>query len=201
MSETGTPRKQSRLAQALIVVGGMLALMWALEGLDAVTLNSLDQFGIEPRMLGDLPNILVAPFLHFGWAHLISNSIPFLVLGVLTYLSGPVKWIVTTVVSAIVSGLMAWLFSPIGTITAGASGVIFGYLTYLLVRGIFSRSIGQILLAVAVFAIYGTVLLGVLPGTPGVSWLAHLGGALGGGLAAWLLHGRDRQRKPKATAY
>lgn len=201
MSETGTPQKQSRLAQALIVVGGMLALMWALEALDAVTLNALDQFGIEPRQLGELPNILMAPFLHFGWPHLISNSIPFLVLGVLTYLSGPLKFVVTTVVSAIVSGLMAWLFSPVGTITAGASGVIFGYLAYLLVRGIFTRKIGQILLAVVVFAIYGTVLLGVLPGTPGVSWLAHLGGALGGILAAWLLHGRDRQAKPQTTYY
>ena len=192
MSET--PQKQSRLAQALLVVGGLLALMWALEGLDTVTANALDNFGIEPRQLSDLPNILWAPLLHFGWPHLISNSIPFLVLGVITYLSGPVKWLVTTVISAIFSGLAAWLLSPIGTITAGVSGVIFGYLTYLLVRGFYTRKIGQILLAVVVFAIYGTVLLGVLPGTPGVSWQAHLGGAVGGVLSAWWLHGRDLRR-------
>lgn len=199
MSET--PQKQSRLAQALLVVGGLLALMWALEGLDTVTANALDNFGIEPRQLSDLPNILWAPLLHFGWPHLISNSIPFLVLGVITYLSGPVKWLVTTVISAIFSGLAAWLLSPIGTITAGVSGVIFGYLTYLLVRGIFSRKIGQILISLVVFLLYGSVLLGVLPGTPGVSWLAHLGGAVGGVIAAWLLHNRSRDARPQQMAY
>lgn len=199
MSET--PQKQSRLAQALLVVGGLLALMWALEGLDTVTANELDNFGIEPRQLTDLPNILWAPLLHFGWPHLISNSIPFLVLGVITYLSGPVKWLVTTVISAIFSGLAAWLLSPIGTITAGVSGVIFGYLTYLLVRGIFSRKIGQILISLVVFLLYGSVLLGVLPGTPGVSWLAHLGGAVGGVIAAWLLHNRSRDARPQQMAY
>ncbi len=199
MSET--PQKQSRLAQALLVVGGLLALMWALEGLDTVTANVLDNFGIEPRQLSDLPNILWAPLLHFGWPHLISNSIPFLVLGVITYLSGPVKWLVTTVISAIFSGLAAWLLSPIGTITAGVSGVIFGYLTYLLVRGIFSRKIGQILISLVVFVLYGSVLLGVLPGTPGVSWLAHLGGAVGGVIAAWLLHNRSRDARPQQMAY
>lgn len=199
MSET--PQKQSRLAQALLVVGGLLALMWALEGLDTVTANALDNFGIEPRQLTDLPNILWAPLLHFGWPHLISNSIPFLVLGVITYLSGPVKWLVTTVISAIFSGLAAWLLSPIGTITAGVSGVIFGYLTYLLVRGIFSRKIGQILISLVVFLLYGSVLLGVLPGTPGVSWLAHLGGAVGGVIAAWLLHNRSRDAGPQQMSY
>ncbi len=196
-----TPQKQSRLAQALLVVGGLLALMWALEGLDTVTANVLDNFGIEPRQLSDLPNILWAPLLHFGWPHLISNSIPFLVLGVITYLSGPVKWLVTTVISAIFSGLAAWLLSPIGTITAGVSGVIFGYLTYLLVRGIFSRKIGQMLISLVVFVLYGSVLLGVLPGTPGVSWLAHLGGAVGGVIAAWLLHNRSRDARPQQMAY
>lgn len=183
------------------MVGGLLALMWLLEGIDAVTLNSLDSFGIEPRQLSDLPNILWAPLLHYGWPHLISNSVPFLVLGVLTYLSGPVKWVVTTIISTIVSGLMAWLLAPIGSITAGASGLIFGYLTYLLVRGIFSRKIGQILLAVLIFAVYGSVLLGVFPTQVGVSWQAHLGGAIGGVLAAWLLHSWERDRKPQRSAY
>lgn len=201
MSETAKTSKQPLLVQALIVVGGLLALMWLLEGIDAVTLNSLDSFGIEPRRLSDLPNILWAPLLHYGWPHLISNSVPFLVLGVLTYLSGPAKWVVTTIISTIVSGLFAWLLAPIGSITAGASGLIFGYLTYLLVRGIFSRKIGQILLAVVVFGIYGSVLLGVFPTQVGVSWQAHLGGAVGGVLAAWLLHWWESNRRPQRTAY
>ncbi len=191
MSETRTSR--SPFASALLVVGGLLAVMWVLEAIDSVTLNSLDAFGIEPRQASDLPNILWSPFLHFGWAHLISNSVPFLVLGVLTYLSGVARFVVTTVVSTVVSGLTAWLLAAPGTITAGASGVVFGYLTYLLVRGIFTKKPSQILLAVVVFAIYGTVLLGVLPGTPGVSWQGHLGGAVGGVLAAYLLHSKKQR--------
>ena len=194
MSSPATDTRPT-LGRALIVVGGILAVMWALELLDAVTLNALDSFGIQPRQLSELPNILWAPLLHFGWPHLISNSVPFLVLGVLTYLSGTGRFVATTLISAIVSGLTAWLLAPPGSITAGASGVIFGYLTYLLVRGFYTRKIGQILLAVVVFAIYGTVLLGVLPGTPGISWQAHLGGAVGGVLSAWWLHGRDRRAR------
>jgi membrane associated rhomboid family serine protease len=190
---TSTTAPRPTLGRALIVVGGILAVMWALEFLDAVTLNALDSFGIQPRSLASLPNILWAPLLHFGWPHLVSNSVPFLVLGALTYLSGTGRFVWTTLISAIVSGLTAWLLAPAGSITAGASGVIFGYLTYLLVRGFYTRRIAQILLAVVIFAIYGTVLLGVLPGTPGVSWQAHLGGAVGGVLSAWWLHGRDRR--------
>ncbi len=188
---TSTTAARPTLGKAVLVVGSILAVMWALESLDAVTLNALDSFGIQPRQLSELPNILWAPLLHFGWPHLISNSIPFLVLGVLTYLSGAGRFVATTLISVVVSGLTAWLLAPPGSITAGASGVVFGYLTYLLVRGFYSRSIAQILLAVVVFAVYGTVLLGVLPGAPGISWQAHLGGAVGGVLAAWWLHGRE----------
>lgn len=178
------------IGQALGVIGGLLAVMWGLEAIDAVTLNALDSYGIVPRRLSDLPNILWAPFLHFGWAHLISNSLPFLILGTLTYLCGVRNWAITSVVSVVCSGLAAWLLSPTGSITAGASGVIFGYLTYLLTRGIFTRQLSQILISVVVFVIYGSVLLGVIPGTPGVSWQAHLGGAIGGVLSASLLHRR-----------
>ena len=193
MSSPATDTRPT-LGRALIVVGGILAVMWALELLDAVTLNALDSFGIRPRELASLPNILWSPLLHFGWPHLISNSVPFLVLGVLTYLSGGGRFVATTLIGTVASGLTAWLLAAPGSITAGASGVVFAYLTYLLVRGFYSRSVGQILLAVVVFAIYGTVLLGVLPGTPGVSWQGHLGGAVGGVLSAWWLHGRDLRR-------
>lgn len=167
--------------------------MWALEILDTVTLNALDSFGIKPRLVADLPNILWSPLLHFGWQHLLSNSLPFLVLGVIIFLSSPRNWLAVTLIGTVVSGLTAWLLSPDGSITAGASGVIFAYLTYLLSRGIFSKKLGQIAIAVIVFMAYGTVLWGVLPTQAGVSWQAHLGGAIGGVLAAWWLHSRSRR--------
>ena len=191
------PAQRPTLSRALVVVGGLLAAMWAIEVVDVLTLNSLDYFGIEPRQTEDLLNIPVAPFLHFGWAHLIGNSLPFLVLGVLTYLAGVARWAVTSATTVVSSGLAAWMLSPIGTITAGASGVIFGWLAYLLVRGIFTGKPGQIAIAVVVFLLYGSVLWGVFPTAPGVSWQAHLGGALGGLFAAWYLH-RSRRAPGQA---
>ncbi|MHA6511057.1 rhomboid family intramembrane serine protease [Tessaracoccus sp. Z1128] len=184
------PVSKPTLSRALVIIGGLLAVMWVLEIVDAMTLNSLDYYGIEPRQAEDLPNILLAPFLHYGWGHLIGNSLPFLVLGVLTYLAGVVRWMVASLTSVVTSGLAAWLLSPLGTITAGASGVIFGWLAYLLVRGIFSGRPGQIAIAVVVFLLYGSVLWGVFPTAAGVSWQAHLGGAVGGVAAAWQLHRR-----------
>lgn len=182
------------LVRALMVVGGLLILMWVLEIIDQGTRKSLDDFGIIPRDVGTLFHIFSAPLLHFGWGHLIANSGPFLVLGVLTYLAGLAKWLVTTACSVVVSGLTVWLTAPAGSITAGVSGLVFGYLTYLLVRAFFSRRPGQIALAVLLLIVYGSVLWGVLPVASGVSWQGHLGGAIGGGLAAWLQYGGRRNR-------
>lgn len=192
---TQTQPKRSPLMTALLVIGGLLAFMWALEIIDQVTRNSLDQFGIRPRNTGYLPHILSAPWLHFGWGHLISNSIPFLVLGVLNYLAGLARWLVTTASSILTSGLLVWLISPSNTLTLGASGLVFGWLTYILVRGFYTKKPVQVVIAAVVFLFYGSILLGVLPMASGVSWQAHLGGAIGGILAAWYLHGRDRRRK------
>lgn len=184
---------------AILVNVGVVAVMWVLEFIDQLTRNSLDQFGIEPRELEELPSIFIAPLLHFGWGHLISNSVPFIVLGVLIYLSGAGRWLFTTFVTAIVSGLTVWLLAPPGSLTLGASGIVFGFLTYLLVRGLFTKKIGQIVIAIIVMLVYGGVLWGVLPTQAGMSWQAHLGGAVGGILAAWLMHRkRDRPTSGKA---
>lgn len=194
MSTTPVRRSSPTLGQAVAVNGGAVGVMWLLEVIDQMTLNSLDPFGITPRDPSELLAIFTAPWLHFGWGHLVSNSIPFIVLGVLIYLSGATRWLVTFIVTAIVSGITVWLISPPFTNTAGASGVVFGFLTYLLVRGFFTRRIGQILIAVFVMMIYGGVLWGVLPVSSGVSWQGHLGGAIGGVLAAWLMHNRGERK-------
>lgn len=194
MAHEASPARSSSLLRAVVVVGALLALMWVLEIFDQSTDHSLDQFGIIPRDVDTAGHIVLAPWLHYSWGHLIANSGPFMVLGVLTYVAGVMRWVITTALSIIVSGLTVWLTAPPGSITAGASGLIFGYLTYLLVRAVFTRHPGQVALAVLILLVYGGVLVGVLPSGSGVSWQGHLGGAVGGALAAWLQHGHERRK-------
>jgi membrane associated rhomboid family serine protease len=179
----------------------MLAGMWLLELLDQLSGNRLDQLGIHAREVDGMPEILTAPFLHAGWDHLISNSLPFLVLGFLVLLSGLARWLVSSLIIIVISGMTAWLLTPVHTIILGASGLIFGWLTYLLARGLWSRRPAQVVIAVLVLLVYGGLIWGLLPGSAGISWQAHLGGAIGGVLAAWLLHRRaSRQLVTAAPA-
>jgi len=172
----------------------LLAGLWFLELLDQLSGNQLDQYGIHAREVDGMPEILTAPFLHAGWDHLISNSLPFLVLGFLVLLSGLARWLVSSLIIIVISGMTAWFLTPVHTIILGASGLIFGWLTYLLARGIWSRRPAQVAVALLVLLVYGGLIWGVLPGNAGISWQAHLGGAVGGVLAAWLLHRRASRR-------
>ncbi|WP_298133391.1 rhomboid family intramembrane serine protease [Micropruina sp.] len=180
--------------QAAIVVGIGVALLWLIELVDQITRGSLDALGIHSWQVWSLPSIFLAPWLHADWAHLSANTLPFAVLGFLVMIGGAVRAVLSTLWSVVVSGLSAWLLSAPNTITIGASGLIFGWLTYLLTRGLFARNGKQILLAVVIFVVYGGILWGVFPTQAGVSWQAHLGGAIGGVLAAWSLHRRRTAR-------
>ena len=153
--------------------------------------------GIEPRELDGLDGIVWAPFLHGGFDHLIGNTIPFLLLGFAVALGGIARVIIVTGVVAVVGGLGTWLVAPANTVHIGASGIVFGYAAYLVARGVFSRSVGQIVLGVVVLAVWGTTLLrGLVPET-GISWQGHLFGAIGGVVAARLLH--KRAQRPGAA--
>lgn len=175
-----------RPLQALIVIGSFTVLLYVLEIVDAAMSGRLDQFGIQPRTVGGLDGILWAPLLHHGWAHLFANTLPVLVFGFLAMAGGIGQWVAVTLTIWLFSGIGVWLIGADGT-TIGASGLAFGWLAFLLVRGIFNRAFGQIMVAVVLFLYWGSTLLGVLPGNPGVSWQAHLFGAIGGILAAWLV--------------
>jgi membrane associated rhomboid family serine protease len=181
-----------RARRGLAAVGGLVALMWAAH-LVNIVLGSAPVFwlGIESRSIDGLDGILFAPLLHGGFSHLLNNSVPLLVFGFLTFLSGVRQFITVLAASWLVSGLGVWLVGD--GITIGASGVVFGLFAYLVVRGFYNRSWTQLLLAAVLFAAYGSILWGVLPTAgAGVSWQAHLFGAAGGVLAAFMLRTRQR---------
>jgi membrane associated rhomboid family serine protease len=188
------PTVPARPGWAALIMLLLLAGMWMLELLDQLSGNQLDQLGIHARDVDGMPEILTAPFLHAGWDHLISNSLPFVVLGFLVLLSGLARWLVSSLIIIVISGMTAWLLTPANTIILGASGLIFGWLTYLLARGLWSRRPAQVVIAVLVLLVYGGLIWGVFPGNAGISWQAHLGGAAAGVFAAWLLHRRTTRR-------
>ena len=176
-----------------------LAVLYGIEFYDlAVPQEHLDANGILPRDVGGLDGIAWAPLLHFGWAHLIANSVPFLVLGWLVLAGGLRQFIGVTAVIWLVAGAGTWLIGAPG-VHLGASGLIFGWMVFLLLRGFVQRSLAQILVAVVLFVYWGGMLWGVLPGQPGISWEGHLSGALGGVLATWLVARSTSRRDPRSA--
>jgi membrane associated rhomboid family serine protease len=176
----------------VVILGGFVALMWGLEILDVFLggagrfCGGLNQFGIFPRQVGSLWGIVFAPFLHGGFGHLIANTIPFITLGWFVMLRRTSDFFVVTIVAMLVGGLGTWLFGAPGC-HIGASGIIFGYLGYLLARGYFDRSFGSMLFSAIILLVYGGLLWGVLPIRYGISWEGHLFGFIGGVVAAKLL--------------
>ena len=182
-----------------MLVAAMALLMWVVEIADQVAGGRLDRNGIEPRELDGLDGVVWAPFLHGGFDHLIGNTIPFLLLGFTIALGGLARVAAVTAVVALVGGLGTWLVAPGNTVHIGASGIVFGYAGYLVARGVFSRSLGQIGLGLLVLAVWGTTLLqGLVPET-GISWQGHLFGAIGGVVAARLLHSRALRSSGSAS--
>jgi membrane associated rhomboid family serine protease len=179
----------------MIVVAALAALMWIVEAVDQVAGGRLDRNGIVPREIDGLDGVVWAPFLHGGFDHLIGNTIPFLLLGFAVALGGVARVVVVTVVVAVVGGVGTWLVAPANTVHIGASGIVFGYAGYLVARGVFSRSARQILLGVVVLAVWGATLLRGLAPETGISWQGHLFGAIGGVVAAHLLHRRATPRE------
>jgi membrane associated rhomboid family serine protease len=170
-----------------VVIAAMAIVMWLVETIDIVA-GDLDGAGIRPRDGEGLVGIAASPFLHAGFGHLIGNTIPFLVLGAAIAVGGLARTLAVTGIVLLVGGLGTWLTAPSGTVVIGASGLVFGYATYLVARGAYSRMPLHFAGGLAVLVIYGsTLLVGLVP-TPGVSWQGHLFGAVGGLVAARTVH-------------
>ena len=194
-----TPSKESAGLVAEVkatgkVLGGGLGVMWGIHLVNAALGGALFGFGVHPRTVFGLLGILFAPFLHASFAHLIANTIPLAILGFFVMLRRKRDLAYVSASAALVGGLGTWLIAPSNTVHAGASVLVFGYLGYLLSRGIFERRFWPIVGSIVVFFLYGGALFGVLPGEMGISWQGHLFGLLGGILAARLM------KQPKALA-
>lgn len=164
----------------------LLLVMWLVEFIDYfVPATPFDLLGIRPRDTDALPSILIAPFLHGGFAHLAANSIPFLVLGVLIATRRRADFAVVFAQAMLISGAGTWLFGTPRTIHIGSSGVVFGMFGFLLSRAVFERSAVAIVVSAVTLLLYGGMLSSLLTLHAGVSWSGHLFGLIGGVIAAW----------------
>jgi membrane associated rhomboid family serine protease len=164
----------------------LLVAMWVVQFADAILPGSFTGFGLRSWDVSGLGGIVLGPLLHANWQHLIGNSVPFLVLGCLVAVEGTRRFWAVTAVVAVVGGIGTWVFNAPGTLTVGASGLVFGYFGYVVMR-VFAP--GRV-------AYGGSMLAGVFGVADGISWQGHLFGAIGGGMAA--LIGR-RPRADRAT--
>ena len=198
LTKTGRVEAQRRTTEGLALLMGIVGLMWIVEAINSLDGGGLDNDGgIYPRNIGHLWAIFTSPFLHENFVpHLLDNTIPLVFMGVIIALRGAARLGLVTLIVIVVGGLGTWLIAPAGTNTIGASGVVFGYATYLLTRGVFDRSVLEVLTGIIVGAVWGGALLSSIVPHSGVSWQAHVCGAIGGVLAAWVLAGRTHEPRP-----
>lgn len=185
----------SEARKAFFVMVGFIALIWVLQIANWADRYGFDaQYGILPRNVLRLPDIFIAPFLHQSWNHIEANSGPLFVFGFLAAYRGVFRFLGVTLVVAITSGIAVWFFQGSNSLTVGASGLIFGYFGYLIARGLIDRNLIDVLISVVMGLSYYYLVTSAVPGAPkGVSWLAHLGGLIGGVACGWVFRTRRGQ--------
>jgi len=199
---TGTEDAESMLAEArkaLYVMVGFLAILWIIQLANvADNYGLVSEFGIKSRSLSGLPGIFTSPFIHLSWTHIEANSGPLFVFGFLAAYRGVVRFLGLTLLVIVTSGFAAWLTAPTGAIGVGASGVVFGYLGYILVRGIFDRHLIDLIIG-AVMALCFAYQFTVLLPHAGIGWQDHIGGLVGGVIGGWVFRDRVRARTAKSA--
>jgi membrane associated rhomboid family serine protease len=181
---------------ALVIMCGVGALLWVIEIVNAANDFSFNRFGLRPRQVDGLWGIITQPFLHANAGHLLSNTVPVVLIGWVLLLSGVRTWLTVTAIVVILGDVLTWLVAPSGLVV-GASGLVFGWLGYLIARAYFSRKLRWIIVAVLVLFFFGTLLGNLLPTFHStVSWQSHVCGFVSGIAAGAVLHPR-RPRGPK----
>ena len=181
---------------ALIVMASFGALLWLVQFVNAADDYQLDRFGVKPREIGGLWGLVTMPFLHASFGHMLSNTIPLVLVGWMLLLSGMRTWVTVTALVVVGGGALTWLLGPSHSVIVGASGMIFGWLGYLLARAYFSRKLKWIVVAVLVLIFFGTLLFGLVPSVNSdTSWQAHVCGFAAGIGAGALLHPRGGETR------
>ena len=187
---TSSEQARANFRLAMKIALGFVALVWLIQALNWGLNLELERFGVRPRQLAGLAGILLAPLLHGGFSHLFANSLPLLVLGTVMlhlYPNSAPKVIPAVYLGP---GMAVWIFAR-ASVHLGASGLVYGLVSYVFVAGLIRRDTRAIAASLLVCFLYGTLAWGVLPIQPGVSWETHLAAALIGVALAIALRRRD----------
>jgi len=182
--------RDRHLKRSFALAALFTAALWVVQTAGAVTGIPLGVLGIRPGHVAGLHGVLTAPLVHGSFAHLLANTPPLLVLGTAMLYGFPRASKVALPVIWLGSGLGVWLFAR-DAIHLGASGLAYGMMLFVFVIGVLRRDRPSMGLAMIVFFLYGSMIWGVLPLKPGVSFESHLFGAIAGLLAAFALRRRD----------
>ena len=188
----------SPLGRAASLMVGILAVLWIVELVNGATGRSLAQAGgIRPRDVGSLVDIVTAPFLHGNVEHLAGNAVALFSLGFIAAVPSIKRFLLMTLIVVVVGGLGVWLFSPSNTVSIGASGVVFGYFGYLLMRGFVDRRPVDVVVSIGIGLAYAYPMWHSIGfGVTNISWQGHLSGLVGGLLAAIVLRQPRHKVKP-----
>jgi membrane associated rhomboid family serine protease len=186
----------SPLGRAAALNVAFLALLWLVELINAATGRDLTQAGgIVARDFGSLIDVLTSPFVHGNIDHLTSNALPLFSLGLIAAIPSQKRFLLMTLVVIVIGGIGTWLTSPADTVTIGASGVVFGYFSYLLLRGVVDRRPADVLVSVGIAIAYGSYMWSAVGiGLTSISWQGHVSGLVGGVIAALFV--RTPKKKP-----
>lgn len=200
-------RVRARVGNGIRSAIGYGGIIWVVFWVNYVVFGlGLNNYGIHPLDPSSLWGIVTSPLLHANFEHLVSNTVPGMVFAFIVGMSGRRVFWEVTAIAVVCGGLGTWLFGGLGSNHIGASGLVYGWLGYLLVRGIFNRSIWQIIVGVALGFLYSGLVWGLLPGTEGISWQGHLFGAIGGIAAGMFITSDDpahlkAKRRAKKAGY
>lgn len=191
------------LGRSLLIPFIIVGLMWSVEVWDWFltvliiesdgSVSVLDAFGIRPRQISGIPGILLAPLLHRDFGHLSGNTAPLLGLSLILAFTGMRRFLAATLLITIVTGTAVWLFGRKDAIHLGASGIVFGYLGFLLVKGFIEKRARWIVVSILIAFLYGGMMYSILPSKGSVSWESHFFGFLSGILACYLMANQPHQ--------
>jgi membrane associated rhomboid family serine protease len=171
------------MKEALKPVLVLLIIIWIVEIVNLFTGHSLYIYGVLPREISGLKGILLHPFIHASLQHLISNSVPLVVLGFLVALDGTWQFVKTSIWIILCGGILLWLFGR-SSFHVGASLLIFGYFGYVVMRAVSKKTISSVIIAILTIFFYGGLIYGLVPLNNHISWEGHLFGLLSGIMSA-----------------